>query len=196
MNYFHYACARMLSSTSLLDRHTEPNLLTSEMTFILHPWETLMLRIVAGLNLRDCISNNSYCYGVLSPLLLCTTRCPSIPIVTWIKLWVDDLAKIGADRESTVPLPLTRRLFGAMVHERQNGMDLCLSFTSFAGTTEMLETRWKGENIPFSVTLRGRDPETGMSLKRVIPVPRRNIPVFSQDIRLIIFSFHGKKLNI
>lgn len=171
MNYLAYACAQMLSSEFIFDRRTIPNMRSWEEAQGIHPWETLILRIVAGVNALDCVSKNDYRCGVLSALQMSAILCPSVEIVTWIQLWTEDLAALGADRESDSPVDITLRWLRAIAEEKRSGGDFCLSFTSFSPDIEMSDARSKGELMPFSMIVHGKDPVTGASTKKVVGVP-------------------------
>lgn len=99
-----------------------------------------MIRIVAGINPANCISNNMYRWAAVPALNICLIQTPSPVIAKWVGDWMATLTALGAEKEANIPLELTHRFFRALVEEKMKGADFCLAFTSFNADIEMSET--------------------------------------------------------
>ncbi|KAH8800308.1 hypothetical protein F5884DRAFT_649369, partial [Xylogone sp. PMI_703] len=169
MNYAYYATAQILSSQRIFERIASTNRLNPLFTWRDYPWEKLLLRITAGLDLADCIYKNTFNIGILSLLCFCAAWCPHFEVVAWIEEWIRRLEEYGVAVEDGMPLNIMKRIINMILKKKQSEQDLLM--------VSILDSEYaeKGDlyqsDFQILAAVCGKDRRTGKLYHDVVYVP-------------------------
>jgi hypothetical protein len=127
MNYAYYIVARIMQCTWHFTRlqHTTMNqacLNTDEERIT--SWMNLLIRVVAGLDKKQCAKRNVYSIGVSSLLMACITRCYDPRIGQWIEKWLRELLGLSVLEEGSFPVTQALALAILVNKERSIGNEI------------------------------------------------------------------------
>ncbi|PVH77470.1 hypothetical protein DL98DRAFT_591249 [Cadophora sp. DSE1049] len=139
MNYAYYVCARIAQSMELLAQFRSRSVsFPDPKANKLYPWLLILLRIVSGLDIMDCVRYNIYTIGITDLLFSCCLRFPgSYPVIRkCLDGLVERLNDIGMSREGVntvhfLDVPLTY-----LEHEREHGRDVFFIITGKTADSE------------------------------------------------------------
>lgn len=139
MQYLLYACAQVYASRSNLERCRFGGAATAEVAANtsrcgaapIDPWILLMLRILAGMDVRACLVENTFECGTTWIVLRMALRCCSLDVLTWLGNWLLELEKTGATQEGSLPIRVARQAVAMISAEHEKGRVVNLIFTSF-----------------------------------------------------------------
>lgn len=125
MNYAYYVCSRIMQCTALLHElrctHAQSN--DPEKKEI-NQWMTLLVRIVSGLNKKDCFRGNVYSIGVSSLLVACLLRCQNMTIGRWIEEWLHEWSISCILEEGSFPILQALEVIRLINEEKAAGNDI------------------------------------------------------------------------
>jgi hypothetical protein len=124
-----------------------------------YPWETLILRIAAGLDFADCVSKHIFRFGIVWILSMCAAWCPHISVAKAAEQWVHRLEMYGLVAEDGVPLTIIKRELSFIMEQKRMNQDL---FRISPVDCTQMETRdLYGSTCTMLVAVCAKDRKTG-----------------------------------
>lgn len=124
MNYLYYALAQMLSSRRILEGVATTDAPPASFTSRDYPWEYLILRIITGLDLADCVAKHMFMPGVMSILSLCAGWCPHIGVAKASERWISQFEVCGLAIEDGLPLTIRKRELKFILEKKKLDQDV------------------------------------------------------------------------
>ncbi|OJJ06755.1 hypothetical protein ASPVEDRAFT_56299 [Aspergillus versicolor CBS 583.65] len=122
MNYAYYVSSRVLQSMPHPGAtKTEGSMGDAE---IAH-WSTTLLRIVSGLDKKDCARKNVYSIGVSSLLVACVLRYHSLVFGRWVEKWLLECHQLSIFEEGSFPIAQAWQVVRLVNEERAAGNYAC-----------------------------------------------------------------------
>lgn len=159
MDYAYYINARIMQSTDILDSLTQDEdsgVLKDEDK--INPWIVILLRIAAGLDFMTCVRQNVYTVGIVSQLLACVLRCPSLLVGQWVEQWIKRFTQLLIFEEGSAPILQVLDILRTVNHERENGRHIFAAYTEAADGVRL--DSYNGQDIT-SLIVYGKMKRTG-----------------------------------
>ena len=131
MNFAYYLTARVMQCTDPLESlgfppRTDPDFDHGEEV---EAWISLVLRVAAGIDWRDCPRLNVFTVGLASLLLSCALRSRRPATGIWIQTWLEQRLLVGNDfEEGNFPVFQVLETVRLVNRERAGGMDVFALF--------------------------------------------------------------------
>ncbi|RAH51106.1 Zn(II)2Cys6 transcription factor domain-containing protein [Aspergillus brunneoviolaceus CBS 621.78] len=128
VNYAYYSAARIMQCTAVLyprvesdeDQETRPRKHQAVTT----SWMTILLRTVAGLDIIECASRNTYSIGIASLLLACILKCDDLTCGLQVQDWLQKCVDLAILEEGSFPIAQTLGAVRIINEERVAGRDV------------------------------------------------------------------------
>lgn len=124
MNYIYYGLAQMLSSRRVLEQIASKDAPSTDFTSLNYPWEHLILRIAAGLDLADCVTKHTFRFGIMAILSTCASWCPHISATKAAERWASQLEVCGLAVEDGIPVAIIKRELSFVSEKKKKGQDM------------------------------------------------------------------------
>lgn len=125
MDFAYYIASRVLQSAGPLDSLHLDNVKDIRSSYIdVESWIHLLLRIVAGLDWKDCVRYNTYTIGITGILLACLLRSHDPRIGQWCQQWLQGCLDGSSFEEGSFPAFQTLNIMKLVNNERNQGRDV------------------------------------------------------------------------
>ncbi|KAJ4163864.1 hypothetical protein LMH87_005568 [Akanthomyces muscarius] len=125
MDFAYYVASRVLQCPGPLDSLTlhNPEEIRRSYTEV-ESWICLLLRVVAGMNWKDCVRYNMYTIGITGVLLACLLRSHDLRIGLWCETWLQGCLDGSSFEEGSFPAFQTMSIIRLINKEHSNGRDV------------------------------------------------------------------------
>ncbi|PYI24351.1 hypothetical protein BO99DRAFT_349886, partial [Aspergillus violaceofuscus CBS 115571] len=128
INYAYYSAARIMQCTEILhsraDSDEDQEVRPGNDHAVSTSWMIVLLRTVAGLDILECASRNTYSIGIASLLLASVLRCDDLRCGLQVQNWLQKCVDLAILEEGSFPIAQTLDAVRIVNSERAAGRDV------------------------------------------------------------------------